>query len=95
MPLPDCFYFSSYSVKHASCLDISVFVFRISEKLEFDYLNNEKNFRIEIKKTFFLALTVLSFRLIKQTSKNIADTTFNQLLISRVLNILQYLLDIQ
>ena len=50
MPLPDCFYFSSYSVKHASCLDISVFVFRISEKLEFDYLNNEKNFRNEIKK---------------------------------------------
>ena len=33
----------------------------------------------EVKQeTFFLVSQVLSFRLIKQTSKNVADTTFKQ-----------------
>ena len=34
------------------------------------------SFGSEIKKAFFLVSQVLSFRLTKQTSKNIADTTF-------------------
>ena len=45
-------------------------------KLKFDYLKNEKSFRSEIK-IFFFVLQVLSFRLTKQTSKNLADTTFS------------------
>ena len=45
-------------------------------KLKFDYLKNEKSFRSEIKKTLFLVSQVLSFRHTKQTSKNVADTTF-------------------
>ena len=48
----------------------------ISENLKFDYLKNEKSFRSEIK-TFLLVSQVLSFRHKKQTSKNVADTTFN------------------
>ena len=47
----------------------------ISEKLKFDYLNNEKSFWSETRNIFFV-WQVLSFRLKKQTSKNIADTTF-------------------
>ena len=43
--------------------------------LKLDYLKNEKSFRSEIK-IFFLVLKVLSFRHSKQTSKNVADTTF-------------------
>ena len=39
------------------------------------WLKNEKNFQSEIK-TIFVS-QVLSFRLTKQTSKNVADTTFN------------------
>ena len=35
----------------------------------------------EIKKTFVLASRVLSFRLTKQTSKNVADTTFKLFLL--------------
>ena len=31
----------------------------------------------EVKQTFFLVSQVLSFRHTKQTSKNVADTTFN------------------
>ena len=41
----------------------------ISKKLKFDYLKNEKSFRGEKKQ-------ILSFRHIKQTSKNVVDTIF-------------------
>ena len=44
---------------------------------KFDYLKNEKRFRSEIK-AFFLLSQVLSFRHTKQTSKNVADTTFKE-----------------
>ena len=44
--------------------------------LKFDYLKNEESFRHEIKR-IILVLQVLSFRHTKQTSKNVADTTFN------------------
>ena len=44
-------------------------------KLKFDYVKNEKSFQSEIK-TFFLVSQVLSFTHTKQTSKNVADTTF-------------------
>ena len=47
----------------------------ISEKLKSEYLKNEKSFRSEIK-TFLLVSQVLSFRHTKETSKNVADTTF-------------------
>ena len=47
--------------------------------LKFDYLKNEKSFRSEIK-AFFLVSNFLSFRDTKQTSKNVADTTFNSCL---------------
>ena len=43
---------------------------------KFDFLENKKSFWSEIKKTFFLVWQVLSFRLEKQTSTNVADTTF-------------------
>ena len=36
-----------------------------------------KSFRSERKNFFFLVSHVLSFRHTKQTSKNVADTTFN------------------
>ena len=45
----------------------------ISEKLRFDYLKNEKCFRSE---SLFLVSQVISFRLTKQTRKNVTDTTF-------------------
>ena len=48
---------------------------RIPEKLKFDYLEKEKSFQSEIK-TFFLVFKMLFFRHAKQTSKNIAETTF-------------------
>ena len=41
-----------------------------------DYLKNEKSFS-NWNKTFFLVLEVLSFRITKQISKNVAGTTFN------------------
>ena len=44
--------------------------------LKFDYLKNEKSFRIEIKNIFFVS-QVLSVRHINQTSKNVAESTFN------------------
>ena len=47
----------------------------IFEKSKFDYLKNEKSFQSEIK-TCFLVSQVLSFRRKKQTSENVADTTF-------------------
>ena len=74
------FYFLNYSVKCVSC-----FMFRhlmrchyiwISEKLKFGYLMNEERFRSEIN-FFFLVSRVLLFRIAKQTSKTVADTTFN------------------
>ena len=43
--------------------------------LKVDYLKNEKSFRSEIK-SIFIVSQVLSFRHTKQTSKNVADTTF-------------------
>ena len=45
--------------------------------LKLDYLKNEKSFRSEIK-SIFLVSKVLFFRHTKQTSKNVADTTFKQ-----------------
>ena len=45
-------------------------------KLKFDYLKNEKSFQRAFQKRFFLVPQVLSFRHTKQTSKNVADTTF-------------------
>ena len=51
----------------------------ISKILKFDFLGNEKSFWSEIKKTFFLFPQVVSFRLKKQTSKNVVDTTFKAL----------------
>ena len=46
----------------------------ITKKLKLHYLKNEKSFQSEIKNIF----QVLSFRHMKQTSKNVADTTFNR-----------------
>ena len=46
----------------------------ISKTLKVDYLKNEKSFWGE---AFFLVSQVLSFRHTKQTSKNVAGTTFN------------------
>ena len=43
----------------------------------FDFLENGKNFRSENKKLSKVS-KVLSFRLKKQTSKNLVDTTFNR-----------------
>ena len=67
--LPDCVYFPSYSIICVSCFmgiwwchDIW-----ISKILKVDYLTNEKS----------LVSQVLSYRHTKQTSKNVADTTFN------------------
>ena len=72
-----CVYFQSYSLKCVSCFGIwwrhDIW---ISEKFKFAYLKNEKSFQSEIK-TFFLVSQVLYT---KQTSKNVADTTFNLLL---------------
>ena len=51
----------------------------MSEYLKFDYLKNEMSFGIEIK-TFFLVLQVVFFRHKKQTSKNVADTTFKDII---------------
>ena len=47
----------------------------IPKMLKFDYLKNEKRFWREMK-AFLLVLQVLSLRHTKQTSKNVADTTF-------------------
>ena len=44
-------------------------------KRTFEYLKNEESFRSEIEKTF-PCFTMLSFRLTKETSKNVAETTF-------------------
>ena len=46
--------------------------------LRVDYLKNKKSFRNETK-SIFLALQVLSFIHAKQTSKNVADTTFKEI----------------
>ena len=48
----------------------------VSEKLKLDYLNNEKSFQSETKSIF--SLKVLSFRLNKNTRKNVADIFFNK-----------------
>ena len=47
----------------------------ISEKLKFDYIKNKKSFQSKMK-TFILVSQVLSLRLTKQISKNVAYTTF-------------------
>ena len=47
----------------------------ISKMLKSDYLKNAKSFRREIK-SIFLVSPLLFFRHTKQTSKNVADTTF-------------------
>ena len=49
----------------------------MSEKLKFDYLKCEKSFLSEIK-IFFLVSKMPSFRLTKQSSKYVADTTFKK-----------------
>ena len=46
--------------------------------LKFDYLKNETSFWSEIK-SIFLVSQVLSVSHTKQTSKNVADTTFKDL----------------
>ena len=43
-----------------------------------DYLKNKKSFQSEIQSIFFLVSQVLSVRHTKQTSKNVADTTFKE-----------------
>ena len=48
----------------------------ISENLKFDYLKNEKSFWSEIKNIFPCFTSVL---FTKQTSKNVADTTFQSI----------------
>ena len=73
--LINCVYFSSYSVKCVSC-------FMLRHLITWWHLNIWKvNKRaLEVKqKTFLLSSRVLYFRLIKQTSQNLADTTFNDL----------------
>ena len=52
----------------------------MSEKLNSDYLKNEKSFYKEIK-IFFLISKMLFFRHTKHASKNLADTTFKVLLL--------------
>ena len=47
----------------------------MSKILKFDFLENKKSFWSEMKKKIFVSW-LLSFRLKKQTSKNVADTTF-------------------
>ena len=49
--------------------------FENTKILKFDFLENEKDFWSGIK-AFFLVWEVLSFRLKRQTSKNVADKTF-------------------
>ena len=44
--------------------------------MKFSFVENEKSFLSEIK-TIFQILQVFPLRLEKQTSKNVADTTFN------------------
>ena len=49
---------------------------KICEKLKFDYLSGmERGFEVK-QRTFFLVSELLSFRYTKQTSKNVAATTF-------------------
>ena len=48
-----------------------------SKILKFDFLENEKNLWSKKKNFFFLIEQVLSLRLKKQSSKNVADTAFN------------------
>ena len=62
----DCLYFTSYSVKWVSC-----FMLR-------HYLMTLWHLNIRIQNEFFLINKVLSLRLTKQTSKNVADTTFQK-----------------
>ena len=47
----------------------------MSKVLNFDFLKNEKSVWSE-KKTFSLVSQMLSFRLKKQSSKNVVDTAF-------------------
>ena len=51
----------------------------ISEKLNFDYFDNEKSFLNQIKDIPSSFTNVLSLRLTKQTSRNVVDTTFKQI----------------
>ena len=57
--------------------------------LKFDFFHNETSFWIKIK-TIFLISQVLSFRLKKQTSKNVADTTFN--ILEKLVDILHFII---
>ena len=75
-------YFTIYSIKFlVLCLGIWwPHEIWMSQILNFDFLDNNKSFWSEIK-TFFLVSQVPSFRVKKQTSKNVADTTFKHFLI--------------
>ena len=79
--LTDCVYFPGYSAKCVSfiCLGIwwrhEIWVSKI-----LNFLENEKSFWREIK-NIFPSAHVVPFRLTKQISKNVVDTTFNSFLI--------------
>ena len=55
------------------CLEFDDIIW-ISKNLKSDYLKNEKRFWYEMKTLF--KKKVLSFKHIKQTSKDVADKTF-------------------
>ena len=86
-------YFPNYSVKCVSCFNTerySLSLLMQSERGEIQtrITPNTDTFHavrgIEVKyKTFSLASYVLSFRHAKQTSKNVADTTFKGLFFSQ------------
>ena len=69
-------------VFHAWAFD-DVMIFEYAKMFKFDYLKNEKSFRSEVK-SIFLVSQMLSFRHAKQTSKNVADTTFKDLMLEIV-----------
>ena len=62
------------------------------DNLKFDYLRKEKSFRSEIKNIFPYFTSAL-FRLTKQISKNVADTTFKskqQISLTKNISIIKY-----
>ena len=64
-----CFVFHAWEFD-----DVMIFEYLKS----YDLTNSRMKRAFEVKeKTFFFVSQVLSFRLEKQTSKNVADTTFN------------------
>ena len=55
----------------------------ISEKLESDYLKNEKSFWSEIKNTFLVS-KVLPFRHTKQTNENVAEWSLRTIFLQNI-----------